>query len=263
MFATYSYKLLSLCRPTLLILPDSCGISNHSTEIIYYDLETTGLNPRQKQKGIEILQLGAISDTIGETFQQYMLPTTPIPWTATNVHGLFLKKKEGETDWSSLYIKEDGSSRKVDAVDKETGLKRFVDWLDSFQSNITLTGYNSHNYDDWVLCHGLQGIVDKDDLKIRRLSDVAKITRPILREKLQTRKWNLGFAVSHLLERRQRLAHGALSDAEDARDLLNKIANIKNMTAKGVLEDCGNACSKETTTSFTPSNHPGRKCIGQ
>lgn len=251
MFATHSRRILSLCHPKQLILQHISGISlvsdatNQNTEIIFYDLETTGLNPRQKQKGIEILQLGAISDTLGETFQQYILPTTPIPYRATNVHGLFLKKKEGscsELDWTSLYIKYNGGSRKVDAVDKVTGLKRFIAWLETFQSGVTLAGYNSHNYDDWVLCHGLQGVVDRADLHIHRLADVAKIVRPILRQKLQTRKWNLGFAVTHLLERRQSQAHGALSDAEDARDLLANIASSNNMTTKNVLGDRENAC---------------------
>lgn len=210
-------------------------------EIIYYDLETTGLNPQNKQKGIELLEIGAISCTLGQTFQQYILPTTPIPGDATNVHGLFLKKKDdcsGEWDYHSLYIKEKGGgSRQVEAVDKVTGIQRFLAWLVSFQKKVTLAGYNSHNYDDWVLCHEMQGVVGRDGIGIHKLADVAKIVRPVLKEKLQTRKWKLGFAVDNLLKRKQEMAHGALSDAVDARDLLKEVARMKNVTTKGVLVD--------------------------
>jgi len=209
-------------------------------EIVYYDLETTGLNPSNKQKGIELLEIGAISCSLGLTFQQYILPTTPIPSDATQVHGLFLKKKEdssGELDFDRLYIKDKGGCREVEAVDKLTGINRFLAWLATFQKRVTLAGYNSHNYDDWVLCHEMQGLVDKGHIGIHKLADVAKIVRPVLKEKFQTRKWKLGFAVDHLLERKQEMAHGALSDAVDARDLLKEVARIKNVTTKGVLVD--------------------------
>ena len=48
-------------------------------EIIYYDLETTGINAYNKHKGVEILEIGAISNSQGKIFQQYIPPPNKSP----------------------------------------------------------------------------------------------------------------------------------------------------------------------------------------
>ena len=79
---------------------------------------------------IEIVEIGAISESTGEKFAQYILPTTPITPNASAVHGIHLKRlPTGEYDINSLYVKEKGGLVKVDAVDKKTGLKMFLDWF--------------------------------------------------------------------------------------------------------------------------------------
>ena len=90
-------------------------------------LETTELNKDQKHMDIEIVEIGAISESSGEKFAQYIFPTTP---NASAVHGIHLKRlPTGEYDMNSLYVKEKGGLVKVDAVDKKTGLKMFLDWF--------------------------------------------------------------------------------------------------------------------------------------
>merc|ERR1719319_1314200 len=169
MFPVFTSRLWNLsCSRLLQVLPYST--SKHNSEIIYYDLETTGLNPRNKHKGVEILEIGAISEK--ETFQQYILPTKPIPVEATNVHGLFIKEKGG---------------------------------------------------------------IGELHIGVHRLADVSKIVRPVLEREFRTREWRLGFAVDRLLKREQSMAHGALSDVQDTRDLLLKIANMKDMSEKDAL----------------------------
>ena len=55
-------------------------------------METTGLNKDQKYVDIEIVEIGAISESTGEKFAQYILPTTPITPNAIAVHGIHLKR---------------------------------------------------------------------------------------------------------------------------------------------------------------------------
>ena len=144
-------------------------------------LETTELNKDQKHVDIEIVEIGAISESSGEKFAQYILPTTPITPNASAVHGIHLKRlPTGEYDMNSLYVKEKGGLVKVDAVDKRTGLRMFLDWLKKFKKKILLAGYNNHRFDDWVLSHNLlHADLDASELSIR-FGDVAKMVRPVL-----------------------------------------------------------------------------------
>lgn len=147
-----------------------------------------------------------------------------------------MKEKDGSSDldWNSLYINEDGEARKVDAMDKVTGFNRFITWMETFESKLTLAGYNSHSYYDWVLCHEMQGLVEKEKVGIHTFADVSKIVRPILEAK-RIRKWNLGLAVAHFLKREQDRAHDAVSDVKDCRDLLVKFGEMQNMTVEELL----------------------------
>eukprot|EP00092_Neocalanus_flemingeri_P092291 GFUD01117149.1.p1 GENE.GFUD01117149.1~~GFUD01117149.1.p1 ORF type:complete len:141 (+),score=40.24 GFUD01117149.1:174-596(+) len=113
--------------------------------LVYYDLETTGLGFHNKHKDIEIVEIGAVDGETKDTFRQYILPPgNRIPRDASNVHGIFLKD-------GNLYRDDE----KLEAVDLKTGLDNFMSWLKGFNQPITLAGYNSHNFDDWVISHNL------------------------------------------------------------------------------------------------------------
>ena len=119
-------------------------------------------------------------------------------------------------------------------MDKKTGLKMFLNWLKKFKKKIVLAGYNNYRFDDWVLSHNLlHADLDASELSIK-FGDVAKMVRPVLQEFHPT-KWSLTFAVTCLLKRSQTSAHGALSDTEDVRDLLKKLAKEQRTTTKEIL----------------------------
>ena len=53
--------------------------------VVYYDLETTGLNNQERQRGVQIVSIGAVTE-YGATFHRYIIPTCEISEEATNVH---------------------------------------------------------------------------------------------------------------------------------------------------------------------------------
>ena len=88
--------------------------------VIYYDLETTGLNNEERQRGVQIVSIGAVTE-FGATFHRYIIPTCPISAGATDVHGIELihGKLFKNGDW------------KENAVQPKDGLQLFMNWLDS------------------------------------------------------------------------------------------------------------------------------------
>merc|ERR1712013_154143 len=192
-------------------------IKMDKTRTIFYDLETTGLGFHNKHKDKEIVEIGAVDEETRETFRQYLVPPGGnIPRDASNVHGIFI---------------EDGvmsrQGKVLDSVDCRTGLNYFLSWLRSFKQPITLAGYNSHNYDDWVICHNLlrEGMCMKEEGAVVKFLDVSKVVRPYLRSKLGLKKWSLTFAVKTCLERQQDDAHDAVSDSIDTLDLRDNLKN--------------------------------------
>jgi len=184
------------------------------SRLVYYDLETTGLGFHNKHRDIEIVEIGAVDGETKETFRQYILPPGGhIPRDASNVHGIYLRD-------GALFRDE----KELPAVDIKTGLQNFLDWLNSFNQPVTLAGYNSHNFDDWVVSHNFlrEGMCAGS---VRHFLDVAKVVRPYLKAKLGVRKWSLTFAVKTCLERDQDDAHSAVSDAVDTLDLMAKLAD--------------------------------------
>jgi len=182
-----------------------------SKRTVYYDLETTGLGFHNKHKNIEIVEIGAVVEETRETFRQYLIPPGGnIPRDASNVHGIYIK--DG-------VLSRDG--KVLEAVDCKTGLLNFLSWLKGFNQPIILAGYNSHNYDDWVISHNLlrQDLCLKEEGNVIEFLDVSKIVRPYLRHKLGVRKWSLTFAVKTCLNRSQDDAHDAVSDSVDTLDL--------------------------------------------
>ena len=88
--------------------------------IIYYDLETTGLNNENRQRGVQIVSIGAVTEH-GSRFHRYLIPTCQISPEASSIHGIELINgrlfKNG--DW------------KDNALRPKDGLQLFMNWLDS------------------------------------------------------------------------------------------------------------------------------------
>jgi len=205
--------------------------------LVYYDLETTGLGFHNKHKDIEIVEIGAVDGETKDTFRQYILPPgNHIPRDASNVHGIYLRE-------GALYR----DDKKLEAVDLRTGLQNFLRWLKDLNQPIALAGYNSHNFDDWVICHNLlrEGLSVAEGGRVGKFLDVSKIVRPYLRSKLGERKWSLTFAVKTCLGRGQSDAHSAVSDAVDTLDLMVRLADEEAPEkAYNNAEDVENMCDR-------------------
>ena len=89
--------------------------------VVFYDLETTGLNNRKRHRGVQIVSIGAVTE-YGATFHKYFMPTCEISEGATKVHGMYIHKYIG------LLFKE---GLLMDAVEPKSGLSCFMDWLSS------------------------------------------------------------------------------------------------------------------------------------
>lgn len=78
--------------------------------IIYYDLETTGLQPLTGCDGIEIVQIGAISMHRGQRdlFDDYLLPTMEVTEQATKIHGLTYHHLRNKWEQGNAFLIEDG-----------------------------------------------------------------------------------------------------------------------------------------------------------
>ena len=107
--------------------------------VVYYDLETTGLNNAKRQRGVQIVSIGAVTEC-GSTFHRYIIPTCQISKGATSVHGI--TKRNGK-------LRKNGR-RKPNALDPKSGLERFMQWLD-YQGAEILVSHNNLRFDSIVL----------------------------------------------------------------------------------------------------------------
>ena len=88
--------------------------------LVYYDLETTGLNP-PNHEGIEIISIGAIIAGSEEGYEVFIHPEGGIQPGATNLNGFYkdqsgrLRNRQGELP---------------DAWTLKDGLTEFIGWLE-------------------------------------------------------------------------------------------------------------------------------------
>lgn len=97
-------------------------------ELVFFDLETTGF-----EMDCDIVQLSAMVGS--KQFNQYVLPTKPIAWQASDITGITCKD-------GSLYH----HKKKVEAVTQEKALQLFVNWLTS-NKHVTLVAHNCYLFD--------------------------------------------------------------------------------------------------------------------
>ena len=99
--------------------------------VVYYDLETTGLNNEDRQRGVQIVSIGAVTE-YGATFHRYILPTCPIDTEATEIHGI--QMINGRL-FKNGYWKEN-------ALNPKNGLQVFMDWLDLQNTDVLVSSVN-------------------------------------------------------------------------------------------------------------------------
>ena len=116
---------LSSCKLRSFLL--YCIIKEEDNEtkmgkVVYFDLETTGLNHRTQHSGVgvQIISIGAVTSR-NQTFETYILPTCPISQRSSNIHRITLE--DGELVDKDGYIIEE-------AQDPQDGLMDFMEWLE-------------------------------------------------------------------------------------------------------------------------------------
>ena len=87
--------------------------------IIYYDLETTGLQPLTGCDGIQIVQIGALSMHRGQRniFDDYLLPNIGVTQQATATHGLTYHNLHNKWEQGNAFLIEDGLLEFVKYID--------------------------------------------------------------------------------------------------------------------------------------------------
>ena len=86
--------------------------------VVYYDLETTGINPPDHQ-GVEIINIGARTGNLD--FEVFIQPRGPIDPRATEVHGMF------KDQYGRLKNRYNRIVRTADTA--YAGLEMFLGWL--------------------------------------------------------------------------------------------------------------------------------------
>ncbi|XP_011309361.1 three prime repair exonuclease 2 [Fopius arisanus] len=102
-------------------------------KIVFFDLETTGLEPN-----CEILQIAAKYGS--RMYRTYILPTGPIPQIVKDITGIDMKNNK-------MYVR----GRPVTAVPKSTALYTFIAFLKSLGGKIILVAHNCFKFDGPLL----------------------------------------------------------------------------------------------------------------
>ena len=121
--------------------------------VVYYDLETTGLNVNRDQ----IVSIGAVTEN-GDEFEEYVVPTCRIHKNATKVHGIAKDHRNNRIyDVNTRYY--------IDADDDpENVLRRFMTWL--WDNNATfLVAHANLRFDSIIFenCMEKFGLADECD----------------------------------------------------------------------------------------------------
>lgn len=124
---------------------------NLTRPIVFFDLETTGVNVGS-DRIVEFSFLKIHPDEREEARTSLINPTIPIPFAASQVHGIFDK----------------------DVADKPT-FKDFAQELKLFLENSDLAGYNSNKFDIPMLVEEFLRLGIEFEVKGRNLIDVQNI----------------------------------------------------------------------------------------
>ena len=187
-------------------------------EIVYYDIEGTGTNSKQKQEGIGIISIGAVTAS-GNEFKTFMLPTVPISESATAVHGMTVQHGK--------LIDKNGQEIATESPD--IGLKNFLDFLENSNCKY-LVAHNNFKYDWHVLKKNLQKFKIKNSI----IDQLIPIDSQLFIEE-EFHYWPCeDFSVKNCLkeicneERIESEAHDALNDAKSAKQICEQGAQKLN-----------------------------------
>ena len=105
--------------------------------VVYYDLETTGLNVQRDQ----IISIGAITEN-GDSFEKFIVPTCRIHKKATNIHGMAKDQRANRLyDVNTRYY--------IDAEYPEEVLEEFMNWLWSKNASV-LVAHGNRRFDSVI-----------------------------------------------------------------------------------------------------------------
>ncbi|XP_068459702.1 DNA polymerase III subunit epsilon-like [Clinocottus analis] len=174
---------------------------SHNQAIVFFDLETTGLDT----KVCHIIQLAATCE--GNSFNMYVLPWRPIDEGASRVNGF--TGGNGE-----LWL----HGVPVTAYPIADALKYFINFLRSFQRPVLLAAHNAAGFDAPLLSLVIR--------KLRLLKEFQQVVYGYMDTLLLSRnlydlpKNNLKYLVRHFLNKSYD-AHNAAADAMVLEELFN------------------------------------------
>lgn len=173
----------------------------YQQQFVVLDIETTGLSWEQGHEIIELAAERLINGTVTETFHSLIIPSRPIPWDATAIHGL-----------TTEYVREHGR----DLVDV---LREFAD----FTNQAILVGHNIRRFDfPFIIDHYRR--VNLPPLT-NALIDTLELSRQNLRlpnHQLGTIARHFGFITTG--------AHRAAADVAMTRQILLALNSARRLT---------------------------------
>ena len=192
-------------------------------ELVYFDLETTGLIATDP----DILQIGAITSDCSDSFDKFIKPetreTTPEAEAVNNL------KYDSKTETLYLKLENDGQQRICKTVSIKTALLEFIIWLRNQNhrsgSKVVLVAYNAMKFDTPILLkkiieHNLKSeFIDTCSGFIDPFKAVCKLY-PGYRSKSQE---NMLKSLK-LMAPHEFTSHNAIQDCNDLRRLTAKMA---------------------------------------
>lgn len=178
-------------------------------KVVYFDLETTGLNHQSRHEGVEICSIAAINRPSRQRFYQHLIPQVPFMPAASRVNGM--TKRHG-------YLFKNGELV-ANALPIEDGLQEFLKFLRKIDTRtgdvgapIILVAHNNFKFDGVVLKKNFikygynwpANIMCADSMDLMRL---------VQQRELGLRRISLNDCLQYFHGEMQALQHDAMDDA--------------------------------------------------
>ena len=182
--------------------------SPNMADMVVYDLETTGINPKTAEI-VEIAahRLNAIGDVVEQHDYNVKPPGGRIPWSATRVHGIT------EAD-----------------VKNAPSIEMVLPELLGFIQDRILIGHNVAEYDNLILARDLRRYLD------RSLSAPHYDTLTTARRLFPRQRCSLG-ALAEKFEIEHGRLHGALEDVRVNQKIFKELIKIDAYKREGEISD--------------------------
>jgi calmodulin len=194
-----------------VMMMTSGGPSNEMVDlkIIYFDLKTTDVKPPSNPDIVQILSIGAISDS-GKKFTQFMIPTCKINPEASRINGMTIL--DGRLFHKNQVV--------PNASSVKEGLVEFMNFLaqESKQGKNELCLIAHNRFDQIVLTANMNRFAVDIPCKIKFACSM-EMASPIV----EGRK-SIGKCLEILFKAQQREVHDAMEDAKDCKRISEKIA---------------------------------------